>query len=69
MNKDIHAIRENDDQTVSFYFGHDFVDAIGGVSDAVASPSPSFFDLSGRAVAVPVRRGVYISGGRKFVVK
>ena len=69
MNKDIHAIRENDDQTVSFYFGNDFVDAIGGVSDAVASPSPSFFDLSGRAVAVPVRRGVYISGGRKFVVK
>ncbi len=69
MNKDLHAIRENDDQTVMLYFGNDFVDAIEGIRDDAVVPPSSFIDLAGRRVTTPLRRGLYIAGGRKYVVR
>ncbi len=69
MNKDLHAISENDDMTVSFYFGNDFAVGITSPdteSSTVRQPA-SIFDLSGRRVSHP-RRGLYIVNGKKVFI-
>ena len=74
MNKDIHGIKNNLDQTVTLYFGNDYGDAIESVSDdrngqrSVAAGA--WTDLSGRRLQEkPTKRGLYISpDGRKVVV-
>lgn len=72
MNKDIHAIRENDDLSVSLYFGNDFVDGISEVSGCKPASALETFDLAGRRVSgnsSTLRPGIYVIGGRKVVVK
>ncbi|MBQ9286282.1 MAG: M6 family metalloprotease domain-containing protein [Bacteroidaceae bacterium] len=72
MNKDIHAIRENEDLSVSLYFGNDFVDAIAEVRPSEQAGSSGAFDLTGRRVSVNasvLRSGVYVIDGRKVLVK
>jgi len=53
-----------------FYLGKTQPDAIETVSadEAVANRKSAIFDLSGRRISKPVR-GLYISGGRKVIVK
>ena len=69
MNKDINRIHENEDKTVSFYFGNDFVDAIADHSSNESADVLQLFDIAGRPVALPERRGIYISRGRKYLVR
>ena len=64
-------IRQNSDSTISFrYRAATVADAIAPV---VASPRGGLervaYDLQGRRVAPPLRRGIYIVGGRLVVVK
>lgn len=69
MNQDINHIRINSDKTVSFYFGNDYVVGIRDVS--ASSDEGPLYDLSGRRVdaGVPVQRGMYVSRGRKRLIR
>lgn len=77
MHKDLHAIRENDDMSVTFYYGNDYVAGITNGVDAIgteetvnsSSSKLKFFDLSGRTLSGTPKRGIYISGGRKILVR
>lgn len=69
MNKNIYSIHENDDKTVSFFFGNDRSVAVSALKAEGQEAGDQLFDLSGRPVARPERRGVYVSRGRKFIVK
>ncbi len=40
-----------------------------GISEAVSVSDDSWYDLNGRKISKPVRKGVYIINGRKVVVK
>lgn len=70
MNQDLHAIRENDDQTVTFYFGNDYEDAIRGLASSPAG-NRQIYDLTGRPVngSSPLRKGIYIQNGRKRLIR
>ena len=65
MHKDINAIRENEDKTVTFYLGNDFQTAVSSLS--AAPRSTVVRDLSGRPVADSRRRGLYIMDGKKVM--
>ena len=71
MNKDLHAIRENSDLTVSLYFGNDYVDALDKLKADGMSTDNRIFDLSGRPVdaSSPLRPGIYIQNNRKRYIK
>ena len=71
MHQDLHAIRENGDQSVTFYFGNDYVDGINELSAPMAVSPCSVYDLSGRPVdsRATLRPGLYIREGRKYLVR
>lgn len=52
---------------LSFSFG-DETTGVGGIKEAASSNGESFYDLSGRRVSSP-SKGVYIRGGKKFVIR
>ena len=71
MNQDLHAIHENADKSVTFYFGNDYVD---GLTQPLVMPSLTsspMYDLSGRPVTASgsLRKGVYIQAGRKRLIR
>ena len=70
MNQDLHAIRENDDQSVTFYFGNDYEVAIRGLASSPAG-NRQIYDLTGRPVngASHLRKGIYIQNGRKRLIR
>ena len=62
----ITAVYGNGDESLPVYF----VDGAQGIADTLTSASSrheSVFDLSGRRVARPVKKGVYIIDGRKRI--
>ena len=73
MKKDIHAIHENEDMSVSLYFGNDFVDGVADVRENSRTSSHYSFDITGRRLhdktTSSLRRGLYIIDGRKVVVR
>lgn len=71
MNKNIYAIHENEDQSVTFYFGNDYIDGINAPEIPVISNKSGVYDLSGRRIdsRQPLRQGIYIQDGRKFLIK
>lgn len=73
MNKDIHAIKQLEDKSVSLYFGNDYVDAVLSVKDDdQRSVEPmTWFDMSGRHMTgKPTTPGLYISDtGKKRLVR
>ncbi len=76
MNKDIHAIRQNDDQTVSFYFGNDYVSSISETPAASYSQEMRdthvWYDLCGRQIrrSSSLPHGLYINQyGRKVLIR
>lgn len=72
LHKDIHAIRENEDLSMTLYFGNDYVDAIKQLPAAVRAQDEALYDLSGRRLngaRVP-KAGLYISrSGRKMLIR
>ena len=71
MNKDINAIRENEDKTVTLYFGNDFSPVVD-VKEMMreSAPESALFDLAGRRrQADHLPAGIYIRNGRKVVVR
>ena len=71
MGQDINHIRINDDLSVSFHFGDDYITGISAPATQPAAIATPWYDLSGRragSVALPPsRRGIYVSGGRKRI--
>ena len=68
MNKDLHGIVENNDKSVSVYFGDDFTVGITAPASKPANPAPHvIYDLSGRRVLLP-SKGIYVIDGRKVVI-
>lgn len=71
MNQDLHAIHENADKSVTFYFGNDYVDGLTQPSATPSLTSSPMYDLSGRPVTASgsLRKGVYIQAGRKRLIR
>ena len=72
MHKDIHAIRENEDLSMTLYFGNDYVDAIKQLPAAARAQDNDLYDLSGRRLngARLPKAGLYISrSGRKMLIR
>ena len=71
MYKDLHAIHENADKSVTFYFGNDYVDGLTQPSAMPSLTSSPMYDLSGRPVTTSgsLRKGVYIQAGRKRLIR
>ena len=69
MNKDINFIREHDDNTVSFYFGNDYYTSVQDLSFSPKNVDNGIFDLSGRRLLMVPRKGLYLRGGRKWLVR
>lgn len=68
MNKDLHAIRENDDKSVTLYVGNDYTVKVDEVK--AESHDACIYDLSGRRVAASdaLRPGIYVrDNGKRFV--
>ncbi len=55
-------------QSVALKFGG-ATTGIGNAIGTTAEDNAPVYDLSGRRVAQPAKGGVYIKGGRKFIVK
>ena len=70
MNQDLHAIRENTDKSVTFYYGNDYVDAIHHVTPSQPRDL-QIYDLMGRPVKSneSLRKGIYIQAGRKQLIR
>lgn len=68
MHKDLNSIRENDDKTVTLYFGNDFTVGVSEVASEMPARSQSVFDLAGRRVLGAPRSGLYIVDGRKVAI-
>ena len=68
MHKDLNSIHENDDKTVTLYFGNDFTVGMSEVASARPARRPRLFDLAGRRVQGTPRSGLYINDGRKVVI-
>jgi len=71
MNKDLNAIAEHKDLTVTLYFGNDYDPTVGITSAPVAPAGVSpLYDLAGRRCdGTHLPAGVYIRDGRKVVVR
>ena len=71
MNQDLHAIHENADKSVTFYFGNDYVDGLTQPSAMPSLTSSPMYDLSGRPVTTSgsLRKGVYIQSGHKRLIR
>ena len=74
MNKDLHEIKIQGDQTVTLYFGNDYGSAIEGVSEDQNgkrnAASDVWTDMSGRRLTgKPTKAGLYIApDGKKRVI-
>ncbi len=55
-------------QAVKLSFGG-ATTGIGSAVTETATDTQAVYDLSGRRVTAPVKGGVYISGGKKFILK
>lgn len=71
MNKDLNAIAEHKDLSVTLYFGNDYDPTVGITSASVAPAGVSpLYDLAGRRCeGAHLPAGVYIRDGRKVVVR
>jgi hypothetical protein len=71
MPHDITQIRISDDgQQISFLFDERVFVGVPEVRDDDAEAAVrGFFDLSGRQVAQPLRPGIYLRGGRKYIIQ
>ncbi len=73
MGKAITNITQNADGTISFDFmgGSDsnIINGIDGIKTSASNASADYYDLSGRKIAKPTQRGIYIHQGKKVVVK
>ena len=69
LNKDINFIREQEDKTVTFYFGNDYKTAVHDLSVRMKAHESNIFDLSGRRLQAVPRKGLYLRDGRKWVVR
>lgn len=47
----------------------DISTGIDNVANSACNPDAPVYDLSGRRVAQPIKGGVYIQAGKKFIVK
>lgn len=68
LSKSITNITEHEDGTISFRF------LVDGQEDGILTPhattkESAFYTLQGVRVAAPTKRGIYIRGGQKVVVK
>lgn len=71
MNKDLNAIRENEDKSITLYFGNNYNPSVivNELKHESASES-ALFDLAGRRrQADHLPAGIYIRNGRKVVVR
>lgn len=71
MHKDLHGICENDDHSMSLYFGEGYEDAVGVAAlsqDGIAVKRREIYDLTGRRVVRPARNGIYMIDGRKVFI-
>lgn len=70
---DFTALEETVEQENGLVFGISGIDVALGISNANISHNPIkdnvIYDLSGRKVAQPAKKGMYIMNGKKFVVK
>ncbi len=71
MNKDLHAITEHADQSVTLYYGNDYDPTVGiAAPEQLKADVTPLYDLAGRRRdAAHLPAGIYIRDGRKLLVR